>query len=130
MLICGPNRECTLLCTLRREYTLSQGLNRKYTLPELSISGWLSGCLPGRYLRGFLLPLSYFRTPRHGTLYLGTLQKLIHQGSLLCKGACQLYDLSRQVLFTICVGRTWTEYFSVSSESVVYYLGNVKSVKK
>ncbi|KAM1212163.1 hypothetical protein FF1_003757 [Malus domestica] len=54
-----------------------------------------------------------------GTLHLDALQKLIHQGRLLCKGTRQLYDLSRQVLFSIWVGRAWKECISLSSGSVV-----------
>ncbi|KAM2429357.1 hypothetical protein ACFX1W_016966 [Malus domestica] len=44
-----------------------------------------------------------------GTLDPNALQKLIHQSCLLCKGARQLYDLSRQVLFAIWIGRAWKE---------------------
>ncbi|KAM2457060.1 hypothetical protein ACFX1W_006028 [Malus domestica] len=56
-----------------------------------------------------------------GTLDLGALQKLIHQGCLLCKGARQLYDLSRQVLFAIWIRRAWMESASLSSGRVVYF---------
>ncbi|KAM1971950.1 hypothetical protein ACFX16_018816 [Malus domestica] len=55
-----------------------------------------------------------------GTLNLGALQKLIHQGCLLCKDARQLHDLLRQVLFTIWIGRAWMENASLSSGRVVY----------
>ena len=37
----------------------------------------------------------------------------------MCEGACQLYDLLRQVLFAIRVGKAWTKCVSLSSESVV-----------
>ncbi|KAM1815858.1 hypothetical protein ACFX12_000330 [Malus domestica] len=67
----------------------------------------------------FRLPLSYFGTPRLGTLHLGTLQELIHQGRLLCEGARLLYDLSGQVLFVIRIGRAWKEYASLSNGMVV-----------
>ncbi|KAM2175369.1 hypothetical protein FF1_034771 [Malus domestica] len=55
-------------------------------------------------LAGTLLEKSFCPCPTSGYLVQGTLdpdalQKLIHQGCLLCKGARQLYDLSRQVLF-------------------------------
>ena len=54
-----------------------------------------------------------------GTLDLDALQELIHQGRLLCKGTRQLYDLSRQVLFAILIGRAWKECASLSSGRVV-----------
>ncbi|KAM1999417.1 hypothetical protein ACFX16_006846 [Malus domestica] len=53
------------------------------------------------------------------TLHLGALQELVHQGCLLCESARQLYDLSRQVLFSIWVGIAWKECVFLSSESVV-----------
>ncbi|KAM1000329.1 hypothetical protein ACFX2A_007091 [Malus domestica] len=70
-----------------------------------------------------------------GTLDLSALQKLIHQGCLLCKGARQFYDLSGQFLFAIWIGRTWMECTSLNNEgwltsSVRFELGNVKSAKK
>ncbi|KAM1137004.1 hypothetical protein ACFX2H_034827 [Malus domestica] len=54
-----------------------------------------------------------------GTLDPDALQKLIHQGCQLCKGARQLYDLLRQVLFTIWIGRAWKECASLGSGRVV-----------
>ncbi|KAM2117413.1 hypothetical protein ACFX1R_010966 [Malus domestica] len=54
-----------------------------------------------------------------GTLDPDALQKLIHQSCLLCKGARQFYDLSRQVLFAIWIGRAWKECASLSSGRVV-----------
>ncbi|KAM2013123.1 hypothetical protein ACFX1T_024873 [Malus domestica] len=54
-----------------------------------------------------------------GTLDPDALKRLIHQGCLLCKGACQLYDLSRQVLFTIWIGRAWKECTFLGSGRVV-----------
>ncbi|KAM2165494.1 hypothetical protein ACFX1R_039636 [Malus domestica] len=53
------------------------------------------------------------------TLDPDALQKLIHQGCLLCKGARQLYDLSRQVLFAIWIRRAWKECASLGSGRVV-----------
>ncbi|KAM0985942.1 hypothetical protein ACFX2C_013167 [Malus domestica] len=60
-------------------------------------------------LAGTLLERFVCSYPTSGYLVRGTLdpdalQKLIHQGCLLCKGVCQLYDLSRQVLFAIWIG--------------------------
>ncbi|KAM1256714.1 hypothetical protein ACFX2G_031392 [Malus domestica] len=55
-----------------------------------------------------------------GTLDLGALQELIHQGRLLYKGARQLYDLSGQVLFAIRIGRAWKECASLSNRKMVY----------
>ncbi|KAM2795203.1 hypothetical protein COP1_006485 [Malus domestica] len=71
-----------------------------------------------------LLEMSVCPCPTSGYLVRGTLdpnvlQKLIHQGCLLCKGARQLYDLSRQVLFAIWIGRAWKECASLGSERVV-----------
>ena len=54
-----------------------------------------------------------------GTLDFGVLQELIHQGRMLCNGACQLYDLSRQVLLAIWIGRAWKKCASSSSGRVV-----------
>ncbi|KAM2991217.1 hypothetical protein FF2_004965 [Malus domestica] len=67
-----------------------------------TFSSWLVEWL----LAGTLLERSVYPCPTSGYLVRGTLdldalQKLIHQGCLLCKGAHQLYDLSRQVLFAI-----------------------------
>ncbi|KAM0959126.1 hypothetical protein ACFX2C_024344 [Malus domestica] len=105
MLVCGPSRECTLICTLRREYTLSRGPNRECTLPERSVRSWLSGCFPGRCWRGSWSALVLLQdTLVWGTLHLGALQELVPQGRLLCEKARQLYDLLRQVLFSIWVG--------------------------
>ncbi|KAM2630913.1 hypothetical protein TB1_029727 [Malus domestica] len=54
-----------------------------------------------------------------GTLHLDVLQELIHQGRLLCKGARQLYDLLRQVLFAIRIGSAWKKCISLGSGSMV-----------
>ena len=108
-------------CVLRREYTLSRGPNRRvYTARTLS--SWLVEWLPcqGCCWKGSFVCLC--PTSGHlvwGTLHLGALQELIHQGRLLCKGARQLYDLSRQVLFSIWIGRAWKKCVSLSSGSVV-----------
>ncbi|KAM1639194.1 hypothetical protein ACFXTN_008512 [Malus domestica] len=69
--------------------------------------------------RFFVCPCLASRHLVWGTLDLDALQKLIHQGYLLCKGACELYNLSRQVLFAIRIGRAWKECISLSSGSVV-----------
>ena len=75
-------------------------------------------------LAGTLLERSVCPCPTSGHLVrgmldLGALQELIHQGRLLCKGARQLYDLSRQVLFTIWIGRAWKKCASLGSGDVV-----------
>ncbi|KAM3001420.1 hypothetical protein FF2_037713 [Malus domestica] len=54
-----------------------------------------------------------------GTLDLDDLQKLIYQGPLLCKSACQFYDLSGPVLFAIRIGKAWMECASLSSRRMV-----------
>ncbi|KAM1016701.1 hypothetical protein ACFX2A_047342 [Malus domestica] len=66
MLGCGPNRECTLLRALRREYMLSRGSNRECTLPECSVYGWSSDCLPGCCWRGSLSALVLLRDTSSG----------------------------------------------------------------
>ncbi|KAM2848028.1 hypothetical protein COP1_001379 [Malus domestica] len=71
-----------------------------------------------------LLERSVCPCPTSGYLVQGTLdpdalQKLIHQGCLLCKGARQFYDLSRQVLFAIWIGIAWKEYAFLGSGMVV-----------
>ncbi|KAM1972734.1 hypothetical protein ACFX16_019522 [Malus domestica] len=66
MLVCGPSRDCTLLHALRREYTLSRGPNRECILPEHSVRGWSSGCLPGRCWRGSLSALVLLRNISSG----------------------------------------------------------------
>ncbi|KAM1986800.1 hypothetical protein ACFX15_034147 [Malus domestica] len=83
------------------------------TLPERTIRGWSSGFFPRRCWKDFSSALIW------GTLHLGALQELIHQGHLLCEGGRQLYDLSRQVLFAIWIGRAWKKCIFLSSGSVV-----------
>ncbi|KAM1533574.1 hypothetical protein EV2_007738 [Malus domestica] len=73
---------------------------------------------------GTLLEKSVCPCPTSGYLVRGTLdpdalQKLIHQGCLLCKGARQLHDLSRQMLFAIWIGRAWNDCASLGSGRVV-----------
>ncbi|KAM1212214.1 hypothetical protein ACFX2G_003865 [Malus domestica] len=78
---------------------------------------WL---LTGTLLEWFLIcPCPNLGHLLWGTLDLGALQELIHQGRLLCKGARQLYDLSGQVLFAIRIRRAWMEYAFLSSGMVV-----------
>ncbi|KAM1423109.1 hypothetical protein ACFX13_005223 [Malus domestica] len=77
---------------------------------------WL---LTGTLLEMFVCPCPTSGYLVRGTLDPDTLQKLIHQGFLLCKGARQLYDLSRQVLFAIWIGRAWKECASLGSGKVV-----------
>ncbi|KAM1276890.1 hypothetical protein ACFX13_030056 [Malus domestica] len=81
-----------------------------------TLGSWL---LAGTLLEKFvcLCPTSGYLV--WGTLDPDTLQKLIHQSCLLCKGARQLYDLSRQVLFTIWIGKAWNECASLGSGRVV-----------
>ncbi|KAM1264272.1 hypothetical protein ACFX2J_034101 [Malus domestica] len=86
-----------------------------------TLGSWLVKWLLTRTLleRFFVCLCSTSRHLIWGTLHLGALQKLFHQGRLLCEGAHQLYDLSRQVLFSIWVGKAWKECISLSSGSVV-----------
>ncbi|KAM2054209.1 hypothetical protein ACFX1T_003761 [Malus domestica] len=86
------------------------------TLDSWLVEWLLAGTLLERF---FVRPCPTLGDLVWGTLHLGALQKLIHQGRLLCKGTRQLYDLSRQVLFSIWVGRAWKECISLSSGSVV-----------
>ncbi|KAM2841209.1 hypothetical protein PS2_029496 [Malus domestica] len=67
----------------------------------------------------FICPCSTSGYLVQGMLDLDALQELIHQGCLLCKGTRQLYDLLRQLLFAIWIGRAWKECASLSSGSVV-----------
>ncbi|KAM2305802.1 hypothetical protein ACFXTH_025321 [Malus domestica] len=75
--------------------------------------------LAGTLLERSVCPYPTSRYLVRGTLDLDALQKLIHQGCLLCKGARQLYDLSRQVLFANWIGRAWKECASLGSGRVV-----------
>ncbi|KAM1249750.1 hypothetical protein ACFX2H_032276 [Malus domestica] len=70
-------------------------------------------------LERFVCPCPTLGYLVRGTLDPDALQKLIHQSCLLCKGARQLYDLSRQVLFAIWIGRAWKECASLGSGNVV-----------
>ncbi|KAM1218844.1 hypothetical protein ACFX15_045207 [Malus domestica] len=77
---------------------------------------WL---LAGTLLERFVCPCPTSGYLIRGTLDPDVLQKLNHQGCLLCKGARQLYDLLRKVLFAIWIGRAWKEYASLGSGKVV-----------
>ncbi|KAM1451127.1 hypothetical protein ACFX2I_038291 [Malus domestica] len=102
-----------------RVYTILGAQSGVYTAGTLDL--WLiKWLLAGTVLERFFVFLC--PTSRHlikGMLHLDALQELIHQGSLMCEGVRQLYDLSRQVLFTIWVGRAWTKCVSLSSGSMV-----------
>ncbi|KAM2352230.1 hypothetical protein ACFXTH_006936 [Malus domestica] len=86
-----------------------------------TLSSWLIEWLFTRTLleRFFVCPCPTLGHLVWGTLDLGALQELFHQGRLLCKGARQLYDLSGQMLFTIQIGKVWKKYTSLSSGRVV-----------
>ncbi|KAM2000498.1 hypothetical protein ACFX16_007794 [Malus domestica] len=85
------------------------------------LCSWLvKRVLVGTLLESFFVCL--YPTSGHlvwGILHLGALQELVHQGHLLCEGARQLYDLSRQVLFSIWVGIAWKKCIPLSNGSVV-----------
>ncbi|KAM1241591.1 hypothetical protein ACFX2J_046775 [Malus domestica] len=100
-------------------YAISEGQSGMYIAGMLG--SWLVEWLLSRTLleRFFVYPCPTSGHLVRGTLHLDELQELIHQGRLLCEGACQLYDLLRQVLFAIWVGIAWTECVSLSNESVV-----------
>ncbi|KAM1912546.1 hypothetical protein ACFX14_000599 [Malus domestica] len=85
-----------------------------------TFGSWLVEWLfTGTLLERFVYPCPTSGYLVQGTLDLDALQKLIHQGCLLCKGACQLYDLSRQVLFAVWIGKAWKECVSLGSGMVV-----------
>ncbi|KAM1480307.1 hypothetical protein ACFX2I_027468 [Malus domestica] len=85
-----------------------------------TFGSWLVGWLLAvTLLERFVCPCPTLGYLVQGTLDPNALQKLIHQGCLLCKGARQLYDLSRQVLFAIWIGRAWKECASLGSGRVV-----------
>ena len=99
-------------------YAISGAQSRMYTAQ--TFGSWLVEWLLTRtLLERFVSPCLTSGYLVRGTLDLDVLQKLIHQGCLLCKGARQLYDLSRQVLFAIWIGRAWKECASLSSGRVV-----------
>ncbi|KAM1171383.1 hypothetical protein ACFX2I_021639 [Malus domestica] len=84
------------------------------------LGSWLvEWLLVGTLLERFVCPCPTSGYLVRRTLDPDALQKLIHQGCLLCKGVRQLYDLSRQVLFAIWIGRAWKEYTSLGSGRVV-----------
>ncbi|KAM2075410.1 hypothetical protein ACFX1T_038305 [Malus domestica] len=109
----------TPLRSKTRVYTISEAQLEVYTAGTLDL--WLVKWLfAGTVLeKFFVFPCPTSRHLIKGMLHLDALQKLIHQGSLLCEGVRQLYDLLRQVLFTIWVGKAWTKCVSLSSGSMV-----------
>ncbi|KAM2565030.1 hypothetical protein TB2_013264 [Malus domestica] len=81
-----------------QECMLLRALRRECTLPKRSARGWSSGCSPERCWKG-LSALVLLRD--------------------ISFGARQLYDLSRQVLFAIWIGRASKECASLGSGRVV-----------
>ncbi|KAM2280032.1 hypothetical protein ACFX1S_040797 [Malus domestica] len=69
--------------------------------------------------RFIICPYAVSRHIVWGTLHLGTMQKLIHQGYLLREGGRQFYYLSGQMLFAMWDERTWMVGFSMGGKSVV-----------
>ncbi|KAM1728922.1 hypothetical protein EV1_019078 [Malus domestica] len=119
MLIRGPNKQCTIFCVLKREYTLSQGPSQECTLSKHSVCGRSSGCFPEHCWRGSSSAFVLLRDTLSGHIAFRCAARADSPGRMLCEGACQLYDLLKQVLFIIRVGRAWMECVSLSNGSVM-----------
>ncbi|KAM1947729.1 hypothetical protein ACFX15_008005 [Malus domestica] len=65
------------------------------------------------------MPLSYFGIPRLGHVGSRCVAKVDSPRLSVVQGACQLYDLLRQVLFAIWIRRAWKECASFGSGMVV-----------
>ncbi|KAM1052746.1 hypothetical protein ACFX2J_000332 [Malus domestica] len=66
------------------------------------------------------LLLSYFETPRLGHVACRCATRAGSPRPSAVRGCLSLYDLSRQVLFSIWIGIAWKECASLSSGRVVH----------